>query len=284
MARLNKQGLDYFPLDVDFFLDDKIRFVVAKYGYAAEAVIIRLLCRIYREGYFTLWNKDVAILFAESLAGCDLRFVTVVVKELIKRDFFDEKIFKSYSLLTSKVIQKRFADATVRRKSIDKVDKYWLLGEVEKEQSVQLSGINVNINSQKKVKEKEIENETENESEKKKPHGEFGNVLLSEREMDTLKTQHTHETIYKYIELIDQFVQRKGEPYKDYYATVKSWIRYDSEKAEKEKARAKEHTQNAHKPNGFTDYAKRTWDYDELLKKEQEYIDKELAKSAVGGQ
>ena len=32
MARPTKQGIDYFPLDVDFDLDDKFQLVMAKHG------------------------------------------------------------------------------------------------------------------------------------------------------------------------------------------------------------------------------------------------------------
>ena len=52
MARPTKRGLDYFPFDVGFFGDKGIRILKARYGSDGIAVYIKLLCDIYKEGYF----------------------------------------------------------------------------------------------------------------------------------------------------------------------------------------------------------------------------------------
>ena len=64
MARPTKQGLDYFPFDVGFFGDQKIRILKARYGADGIAVYVKLLCDVYKEGYRTKsarpsikWNK-----------------------------------------------------------------------------------------------------------------------------------------------------------------------------------------------------------------------------------
>ena len=41
-----KPGLDYFSFDVDFFNDEKIEFVYAKFGTIGEIITIQLLCKI----------------------------------------------------------------------------------------------------------------------------------------------------------------------------------------------------------------------------------------------
>jgi hypothetical protein len=104
-----KQGLDYFSFDVDFFQDEKIQFVSARFGMKGEIIVIRLLCRIYRQGYYINWNNDAALLFAKSVGdGCQHSFVNDVVYELLKRDFFDKAIFERFAVLTSNGIQKRY--------------------------------------------------------------------------------------------------------------------------------------------------------------------------------
>ena len=45
MARPQKKGLDYFPLDVDIDQDDKIALIEAKHGAIGFAVIIKLLMK-----------------------------------------------------------------------------------------------------------------------------------------------------------------------------------------------------------------------------------------------
>ena len=58
MARPTKQGLDYFPLDVGFFGDEKIRILKARYQSDGVAIYIKLLCDIYKEGYYITINFD----------------------------------------------------------------------------------------------------------------------------------------------------------------------------------------------------------------------------------
>jgi len=55
MGRSNKKGLDYFPMNVDFFEDDKLQLIEAEFGLKGSVVAIRLLCKIYKEGYFYQW-------------------------------------------------------------------------------------------------------------------------------------------------------------------------------------------------------------------------------------
>ena len=47
MARLPKQGLDYFPLDVDFESDPKLRKLVRAHGSEGILVYIEFLCIVY---------------------------------------------------------------------------------------------------------------------------------------------------------------------------------------------------------------------------------------------
>ena len=59
-----KQGLEYFPLDVDFFNDEKIEFISARFGTRGEAIALRLRCKIYRIGNNTPRSNDEALLLA----------------------------------------------------------------------------------------------------------------------------------------------------------------------------------------------------------------------------
>lgn len=110
MARPQKTGLDYFPFDVDFFDDDKLQFVSARFGSKGENIAIKLLCKIYKEnGYYYNWGEDEALLFAKRVGG-DIQhsLVNDIVHELIKRGFFDKGMFDSFKILTSNGIQKRY--------------------------------------------------------------------------------------------------------------------------------------------------------------------------------
>ncbi len=115
MARPKKQGLDYFPLNTDFFEDDKIVPVTGEFGLKGEIVAIKLLCAIYRNGYFIEWSERLRLKFLRDLPGISASLLDMIVSRLVQWGFFDETLFNSVRILTSKGIQKRYFEITNRR-------------------------------------------------------------------------------------------------------------------------------------------------------------------------
>jgi len=67
MARPNKEGMDYFPFNVDFFEDDKLQLIEAEFGEKGLIITIKLLCKIYKEnGYYYQWGDDQCLLFSKN--------------------------------------------------------------------------------------------------------------------------------------------------------------------------------------------------------------------------
>lgn len=128
MARTARKGLEYFPLDVTFFEDKKMQFVFARFGIKGVYITIRLLTDIYKdEGYYIGWDNDDSLLFATRVGdGVTHALVNDVVQELLKRNFFDEGIFKRFKVLTSKAIQKRYSRICkdAKRSGCDIIPKY----------------------------------------------------------------------------------------------------------------------------------------------------------------
>ncbi len=125
-----KRGIDYFPLDVDFFEDDKIMLVSSKFGVKGEIITIRLLARIYKtNGYFMRWDEDTALLFAKTVGLGEPAYCLVndVVQELARRGFFNEEILGSFDVLTSHGIQERYLKAVERRKTVEMIAEYCLV-------------------------------------------------------------------------------------------------------------------------------------------------------------
>lgn len=152
MARTHKTGLDYFSFDIDFFNDEKVEFVSAKYGNIGELIVVKLLCRIYRNGYFLKWGEDECLLFSKrSGDSINQDLVDDVISELLNRDFFCNETYKKYFVLTSNGIQRRFLEATKRRKSVDVAEEYFIADTTGF--NVNIISLNVNINTQRKVKE-----------------------------------------------------------------------------------------------------------------------------------
>lgn len=125
MARPNKTGLDYFPLDVDFFADEKIAAISGEFGIKGEITVIKLLCAVYRNGYFILWNEPLKYKLLRDLPGVSPELIDQIVNRLVRWGFFDESLFDSVKVLTSRGIQKRFFSIT-RRRGLPSDAKYLL--------------------------------------------------------------------------------------------------------------------------------------------------------------
>lgn len=128
MPRPQKEGLDYFPLDVTFFSDPKIKLLKARYGVDGIAVYIYLLCEIYRSGYYLQLNDDSFYIFSDDLK-MSVEKVMQVLNFLLERSLFDHTLFQSDKVLTSAGIQERFQLAVKERakKNPVHVEGFWIL-------------------------------------------------------------------------------------------------------------------------------------------------------------
>lgn len=128
LARPKKNGLSYFPLDADFFEDNKIKILKARYKADGITMYIYLLCEIYKQGYYIEVDDDFEFILSDDL-GIDQNKVKQVLNFLLKRSLFDDKLFNSDKVLTSAGIQRRFQIAVKERarKNTVEVGRYWLL-------------------------------------------------------------------------------------------------------------------------------------------------------------
>ncbi len=158
LSNAHKQGIDYFSLSVDFLDDIKVRKIMRACGGQSIVVLISLLSRIYRfEGYFIKWDPDVRFLVADHV-GAKESLVQEIVEKAVNVGFFDANIFDTHSILTSKGIQKRFFDATSRRKRVYCDATLMLISEdvYINRDNVYINTQNVCKNEQSKVKESKV--------------------------------------------------------------------------------------------------------------------------------
>lgn len=155
MARPTKQGLDYFPLDVGFLQNVKVRRIMRACGIQSIPVLISLLANTYRdEGYFLRWDSDMPFLIADEL-GVSEGAVTAVVDKATQVGFFNANMYEKYGVLTSDGIQKRFFEATARRTSVRYDARFLLINVSDYKNVVNVykNSINDDDNQQSKVKE-----------------------------------------------------------------------------------------------------------------------------------
>uniref|UniRef100_UPI00163B8861 DUF4373 domain-containing protein n=1 Tax=Enterococcus avium TaxID=33945 RepID=UPI00163B8861 len=151
MARPTKSGLDYFPLDVDIFEDEKIEAIAGEFGIKGELAVIKLLCAVYKKGYFVVWNDLTRATLLKRLPGVSKELLEQIVIRLVTWGFFDEDLFNSAKVLTSENIQANFFEATKRRKSPKPIAYL-----INANNNSQAEGVNVNINPQSKVNKTKV--------------------------------------------------------------------------------------------------------------------------------
>ncbi len=134
MARPNKQGLDYFPYDVNLDMDDKLQMVIGEYGIVGEVIYTKLLAWIYQhQGYYTEWTEKEQLKFTKRisyLGGIPLDKINEVVGRCIKWGLFDAGRFDAAKILTSVRIQKTWLDASRKRKDRPVDPQIWIKTEL----------------------------------------------------------------------------------------------------------------------------------------------------------
>lgn len=156
MARIVRSGLDYFPLDVDFFDDHKLLMIEEEHGIRGGYLAIRLIGMIYKEGYFLKWEDSSPFSVAKRVGNAYTgNEVESIVKSCLKYDLFDIEKFNGFSILTSKGIQKRWLHImnSFRRKVEINV-AYVCISSEEIPDKQHLSTDNLQESTQRKGKEK----------------------------------------------------------------------------------------------------------------------------------
>lgn len=149
MARISKPGLDYFPLDVNFFQDRKVRRISNRHHAAGIAALTSLLCLIYKEkGFYIAWNQDTLFDISQEVC-CEEEEMQAIIDDCLSVGLFDTYIYKEYGILTSQAIQEQYHKIITdsRRKYKLPLEQFWLIKEGEDGTENNSAEIRNNINS-----------------------------------------------------------------------------------------------------------------------------------------
>lgn len=168
MARPTAKGVEYFPLNVNFINDLKVRKLLLSCGAESIAVLIYLLSTIYKdEGYFVELHEDEIDLIALDV-NVTPEFVLEVINKACEVRFFDVNLYENFNILTSKGIQERYLKITERRKNSVVITQFNLINVDINSINVDNNSINVYNNSinvykstQSKVKKRKVQKSTE---------------------------------------------------------------------------------------------------------------------------
>lgn len=112
-------GIVYFPTKSAFFEGAIPESMEAKYGIKGPYFLIKILCKIYKEGYYIPWDEEQCEIFAYKLGReYSKEEVTSMVSLLLEKGFFDKESYQKQQILTSLDIQRVWLEATSAEKEI----------------------------------------------------------------------------------------------------------------------------------------------------------------------
>lgn len=189
MARPNKEGLDYFPFDIDLFQDIRIRKLIKYQSGKAITVYALLLCIIYKDGYYVRWDKELPFIISEQ-TGFEEAYVLEVINSCLKLGLFNEELYTSDGILTSKGIQERYKKICdlCRRKS--EISEFSLISSEETGFSSEKMPINSAKSTQSKVKKRKE------------------NITVDSNESPVCATCQPHDERIDYSELVKFFNEK----------------------------------------------------------------------------
>ncbi len=176
MPRPADKGLGYTSLDVTFFQDRKIRRLQRHCGPSAPIVYIALLCVIFKEGYYIVWDDDLVYDLADNTRLED-NFIAETVNACVEFGLFSKEMKERHGILTSVGIQRQYQLICERSKRKSRVKEYSLLVSSEETQQetpsdaintedMPISSEEMPINSeemqQSKVKKSKVKKSKEN--------------------------------------------------------------------------------------------------------------------------
>ena len=113
MPAPQKNGLDYFPLEVGFFSDKKIKRLRARFGNDGVCVLLYLYTELYREGYYIVYDDDLILDISDEL-NISENLTRQIADHLLSRTMLTvcemrgSNLAEPVKVLTAKSVQRRF--------------------------------------------------------------------------------------------------------------------------------------------------------------------------------
>lgn len=210
MARPRLKGLLYFPFDIDFFEDNKIRILKARYKSDGVLIYLFLLCEIYREGYYIKVDDDFEYIISDEL-GIDQNKVKQVLNFLLKRSLFDNTLFSLDKVLTSAGIQRRYQLGIKERMRKSRtpleVGRYWLLNEEDTEPFIKCTLFEDNPGKHRGFSGKNSLNSEKNDTKKSKVNNKNNNIAFEHPELEQAFQMYLLVREHNYGEILPEQIQ-----------------------------------------------------------------------------
>jgi len=128
MSRPYKQGLQYFPMDVHIYKDEKLVDLNYHFGPLGLHLYTQLLLLVYENGYYIEKSEEELAAQLHRILGprwIKLSKVVEMIRGCVEFNLLERELYMQ-GVITSVSIQKQFILSTKRRRNVN-IDKYWLL-------------------------------------------------------------------------------------------------------------------------------------------------------------
>lgn len=164
MGRNKKIGLDYFPFDIDFFQDLRIRKLIKYQGGKAVTVYALLLCNIYKQGYYMRWDEELPFFVSEQ-TSFEEAYIREVIKCCLVIGLFSKELYDSEKILTSKGIQERYQKICDLCRRNNEIYEYNIISSEDISFSSEEKPVSSAKSTQSKVKKSRVKKSKENDKE-----------------------------------------------------------------------------------------------------------------------
>lgn len=229
MARPIKEGLDYFPHDVDLSNDEKIEAMEALYLNDGYSFYCKLLERIYRSGGKLKFEGKENIIILAKKCNVSIDLFEQMLKSAFVLDLFDKEAGKN-GILTSSGIQERFSMVTGKRVKMREVrENKKVCGVVSAEQTPQQTEHKPLKVKETKENKSIIINTKLQEYVSKLPNVSTIKCQLTEEESNKLTNSYSKELIKEKLIAMEN-IPKVNKKYASVYFTLLSWCGKDKPK------------------------------------------------------
>jgi len=218
MARPRKEGMDYFPHDVNLSSDKKIdalRIIHGNDGYTFFCIMLEL---IYQEPNFELDVSDAETI---QILAKKVEVTTQKLHEMIltsvKHGCFDRERYEDDQVLTSNGIKKRASIVVDKR---EKMRKAYV--SPKEEVSVVVSAAETGVESTQSKSKSKSKVKEKKDIIPKINFAEF--VSLTQEEHNKLTETHGEDKVKRMIETLDNYKGASGKKYTSDYRAILNWV------------------------------------------------------------
>lgn len=247
MARPLQNGLLYFPFDIDFFQDKKIKILRGRYGSDGVMVYIYLLCEIYKNGYYIIADEDLILCLSDDLnisEASTRQIISFLLGRSLLCEIKDSTLAKPDTVLTAKSIQQRYQEAKKGLKRDIVVEaKYWLLKsdetlsfiKVRPEKSLSQKNNSKSEKNNNKSKIYDTKKRRQKESKENNMSSSLSaenQGLLTADEYNKLCNICNSKAVDKYVSKLSDWQNKNNKRCRDPFDTIRKWIEQDHNQSE----------------------------------------------------